>query len=194
MRASREPKRLRNVCRVVAGLVLLTGLALIWRERIAVEHTFEGQPLDYWFRRLPLTVVRTRTVAYAGSITADGQQYGGTASETRRALEALEAIGTNSTAFLLQKLQARDSALERKITRLAARVGIPLTRFRNAELERFQAVTGLIRLPDLPPYAEGSLIRLSTNHHPEIMRAARHVLTVRQGTLPGIDSLHAPSE
>ena len=59
----------------------------------------------------------------------------------------MAAFGTNAVPFLLDRLKGVDSKLELKIAEVATKSGpIPLP-FRNADIERLQAVTALIFEP-----------------------------------------------
>jgi len=111
-----------------------------------------------------------------GSHQSDGQEYGSTGFGDLRATEVMEFFGTNAIPFLLRKLEGRDSAIEKGVTAAASKAGINSLPFRNAELERSQAVTGLICLKTLPQDALHLIATLSTNSEPEIAGAASYVL------------------
>jgi len=113
-----------------------------------------------------------------------GQQYGSTALGDTNAIEALQFFGTNAVPLLLRKLQEHDSIIERKTTQIATKAGVNSLPFRKADLERYQAVTGLIRIKSLPPDALQSISALSTNSHQEVAWAASYILKHRAALNP----------
>jgi len=88
-------------------------------------------------------------------------------------------LGTNAQPFLLATLQGFDSVIEKTVTRAATNTGVSYVPFRNADLERLQAVTGLIHVKTLTPEARQVITSLRTNPSPDIASAAAYVLTRR---------------
>ncbi len=107
-----------------------------------------------------------------------GQQYGGTNLTDRGSIDAIEAFGTNALPYLLARLQGLDSVVEKKITAAATNAGVAYLPFRKAEVERLQAVTGLIHAT-LTPEARQLIMALRTNSNPDIAAAAAYVLKRR---------------
>jgi predicted neuraminidase len=79
---------------------------------------------------------------------------------------------------LLARLQGADSIVEKQITAVATNAGAAYLPFRKAELERLQAVTGLIHAT-LTPEARQLIMALRTNSNPDIAAAAAYVLKRR---------------
>ena len=69
--------------------------------------------------------------------------------------------------------------MEREVTKMATNAGVGYLPFRNADLERLQAVTGLIHLRTLTPEARHLIASLRTNTNPDIASAAAYVLRRR---------------
>jgi len=156
-----------------------------------------GKPIGYWFEQLPATPVPPPGVDLGnvqGFVKSMGQTYGGKDSSGGRSIEAITAFGSNAVPFLLRKLQGLDSAVEKAVTKAATNAGVAYLPYRQAELERLQAVTGLIHLKSLPPEAEHLLGGLRANTNRDIAWAASYVLTRRAalGAAPHLASEKSP--
>jgi len=164
----------------ISAAAIVLFLVLRTREEVTYRH----RSLSYWFTQLPVTPVlfppeNVYSVNVVGFMNVGGQQYGSTALGDTNAIEALQFFGTNAVPLLLRKLQEHDSIIEQKTTQIATKAGVNSLPFRKADLERYQAVTGLIRIKSLPPDALQSISALSTNSHQEVAWAASYVLKHR---------------
>jgi len=136
-----------------------------------------GQPADYWFARIPITIAGFGGRSY---VNAMGQQYGPTNMADVSGVEAFNVMGTNAVGYLLSKLEGTDSLPEKALTSAATKVQMTSLPFRNAETERMQAVTALIDLWVLPPGAQTRLEQLSTNSESkDVAEAAAYILNYR---------------
>ena len=144
--------------------------------------TYQGKPIECWFAQLPVTPIPPPEAVFGnirGFIKSTGQQYGSTDLLADSGIAAIEALGTNALPFLLARLQATDSVSERAVTKVATNAGVSYLPFRNADLERLQAVTGLIRLKTLTPEAQLLITSLQTHANPGIASAAAYILKRR---------------
>ena len=119
-----------------------------------------------------------------------GQAYGPTNIANVGGVEAFDAMGTNAVGYLLSKLEGTDSLPEKALTSAATKVHMKSLPFRNAEIERMQAVTALTDIELLPPDAQARLKQLSTNTElKDVAAAAAYILKCRaEGTkflIPG---------
>ena len=121
---------------------------------------YGGQPLSYWFKRLP-ELSGNLDVKVTYSLKFPAVPSGGN-SECGAALTAIRNIGTNGLPFLIRKLGRSPPTprLIRLLHRYAANWPIiwrvftkPRTPVQESE-ERAQAVAGLLVLCPLPPDAE----------------------------------------
>src|SRR5438094_1631104 len=92
----------------------------------ANEPSYQGKKLSRWLDELPDLV--------HSEFNADAQIP---------AKEALQHMGTNAIPFLLERIQAKDSALKRKLIEWAERHDVSALRFKRAELRREEAAVGL---------------------------------------------------
>jgi hypothetical protein len=155
-------------------LALLLPYLYLTRGRDFGNLTYRGERVEVWFNRLPVAILSAGkpTVVTAMSLTTFGQEFGGDGT----AIDAFQSFGSNSIPFLLEKLRSRDSALETAAKTVAAKMRQPYLPFRIAEVERGQAVIGLINLKSLPDAAMHELVLLGNNAAPETAWAALHVL------------------
>jgi len=72
-----------------------------------------------------------------------------------------------------------DSIIDKTFTRTATNSGLGYLPFRNGDLERLQAVTGLIHMQTLTPEARQLITSLRTNAARDIASAAGYVLKSR---------------
>jgi hypothetical protein len=148
---------------VVACLAVAALVAALWPPRSPV---YAGQPLPFWFKRLPMLSVPDPSAR----ITYQFDLYGVPGApvrditKSREALAALRAMGTNALPFLIRKLE-QPSARSR-FAKLAQRYGgkLPLVqRYFPSDLQRHveqqQSVAGLLALCPLPP---DTVLRLRT--------------------------------
>ncbi|MHB8519971.1 MAG: hypothetical protein ACYDH9_04365 [Limisphaerales bacterium] len=182
----------RILLSIVVLAAILGALILVLTRQTAKSLIYQGKSIEYWFEQLPVTPILPSGVAPAvyqvnvrGFIKSTGQQYGST-NLSDEAIDVIAALGTNALPFLLAKLQGSDSVVKREVTKAARKAGVGYLPFRNADLERLQAVTGLIHVKTLTPEAGQVLTSLRTNTNPEIASAAVQVLTRR-------DALDDPS-
>jgi len=175
-----------NRSRILLGLVAFAGilgvLLFVLSRQTAKPLTYRDKSIEYWLVQLPVTPVPPPGVDLGnlrGFIKATGQQYGSTNLFDDVALDAMIAFGTNALPFLLMRLQGVDSSMEREVTTMATNAGVGYLPFRNADLERLQAVTGLIHLRTLTPEARQLIASLRTNTNPDIASAADYVLRRR---------------
>jgi hypothetical protein len=175
-------KRSRLIFGTIALTAILALLLLVLSSRTSKPLTYQGKPIEYWFVRLPVTPVPPPGVDLGnmqGFVKSFGQKYGGEGVSDTSGIDAIAALGTNALPFLLAKLQGVDSTIERTVTRAATNSGVGYLPFRAAELERSQAVTGLIHLKTLTPEATQLLGSLRTNTNRDVASAAAYVLTRR---------------
>ena len=163
---------------VVALLVAGVAIILLCR-RGGGNLKYQGRSIEYWFERLPPTLVSSQMIARAESMTLLGQQYGSTGGVSE-CFVALDTFGTDGIPYYLWKLQKSDSLIEQKAFRLAVQKRAKTVPFRNALIERGQAVTALIHIKELGPDTLQTLFQLSTNAQSEIGAAAKYILTERE--------------
>jgi hypothetical protein len=181
--------RLRILLGIVAVAGILGALIFFFTRHAAKPLTYRGRSIEYWFAQLPVTPipppgvdlgnVRVHQMNVRGFIKSTGQQYGSTNLLDDAAIDAIAAFGTNAVPFLMARLQGLDSAAEKEITKAATNTGVGYLPFRNADLERLQAVTGLIHVKMMTPEASQSIMSLRTNSNPGIASAAAYVLKRR---------------
>jgi hypothetical protein len=132
--------------------------------------TYQGKTIEYWFAQLPLNPMPLTPMPPPGVefspnsqvfVTSYGQQYGSTNVD---GIAAIEALGTNALPFLLAKLQGLDSFAKKVVTKAATNTSLGYLPFRKADLERSQAVTGLIYVRILTPEAKQLITSLRTNN------------------------------
>ena len=166
---------------VAACLVIAAVAVALWRSRWPA---YEGQSLPIWFEQLPLVTVNDphativyKAVIYSGSRGAS--RPGG--RDGRKALTAIRAIGTNGLPFLIEKLERRPP--RSRFAKLAQRYagGLPLTQtlfpsVLQTDMERGQAVTGLLALCPLPLDAVEKLRALSLDFNGPAWSVAGDVL------------------
>jgi len=166
---------------LIAVACLVVG-ALISALRPAKQPSYDGEPLAFWFKRLPqVHYIRTFAadpnaplsgkVSYAQPSSAAMISYGvmlsatTTASSTQdypTALKAIRVMGTNALPFLLRKLEQRPpSSRLAWLRRSAAKWSVTAGLFPDVGAERAQAVTGLLVLCPLPPEVLQKLRTLS---------------------------------
>lgn len=177
---------------LAAGVCLLVGVSAALFLRPALPQ-YDGQPLTYWLTNLPsVTVpysghsqgstsapywlpslpsaavpVRGTSTSYKSSVF-DGRIGPAEPSEenSRKALAAIRAIGTNALPFLMNRLQRRNPplAFDALVRRYSG--NLPLirrvlpTRY-QVFVEHRQAVTGLLALCPLPPNTVVRLRKMS---------------------------------
>jgi len=176
--------RSRKILIPLALIIFATAITLLLLFKTQHEPAYQDRPLSYWFTQLPVTPVLfppqdVYSVNVVGFMNVGGQQYGSRAIGDTNAIEALQFFGTNAVPLLLRKLQERDFIIEKEVSKIASQAGVKSLPFRKADLERYQAVTGLINLKSLPPDALQLISVLSTNSHQEIAWAASYVLKRR---------------
>jgi hypothetical protein len=175
-------KRSRILVGIVALAVILTALFFVLTRHTPKPLTYQGKPIEYWFARLPVTPVPPPGVDLGnvrGFIESMGQRYGSTNLVDAAGLDAITEFGTNALPLLLARLQGADSVIEKAVTRAATNTGVGYLPFRNADLERLQAVTGLIHVKTLTPQARELITSLRTNPNRDIASAAAYILTRR---------------
>lgn len=152
--------------------------------------TYLEQPADYWFAKVPMTIIPAEGLSNPGAVgfsTYLGQRYGNTNPNEADGIKAFKAMGTNALPYLIGKLRGTDTILERALTKAATKASVSSVPFRDAELERLQAVTALIALEHIPTEAHRTLVELSAGDQTnEIARAASFILK-RRATLNGED-------
>jgi len=176
--------RPRKILMLLALTISAAAIVLFLVLRTREEVTYRHRSLGYWFTQLPVTPVlfppeNVSSMNVVGFMNVGGQQYGSGALGDTNALEALQFFGTNAVPLLLRKLQEHDSIIEQKTTQIATKAGVNSLPFRQADLERYQAVTGLIQIRSLLPDALQVISALSTNSHQEVAWAASYVLKHR---------------
>jgi hypothetical protein len=173
-------KRSRIFISVVALAAILTTLFLVLTRHTSKPLTYQGKPIEYWFAQLPITPMPPPGVEFSPNIrafvTSHGQQYGSTNVD---GIAAIEALGTNALPFLLARLQGLESVAKKLVTKAATNSGAGYLPFRNADIERLQAVTGLIHVKALTPEARQLITSLSTNTKPDIASSAAFILKRR---------------
>jgi hypothetical protein len=187
-------KRLPLLTGLVVLIVLLIGLLAV-RYNKPRPLTYSGKPLEYWFAQLPVTPVPPPGIDLGnvqGFVKNMGQTYGGNGPSGGDSITAIGSFGTNAIPFLLRKLQGIDSAIEQTVTRAATNAGVSYLPFRKAELERLQAVTGLIHTTSLPSDAQQTLVALRASTNRDIASAATYILT-RRATLDAAPSPVMPA-
>jgi len=118
-----------------------------------------------------------------GFATSLGQRYGRTNPNEADGIAAFNAMGTNALPYLLGKLRGTDTILERALTTAATKASVSSIPFRDAQLERLQAVTALTALEHIPTEAHRTLVELSNGDQTnEIARSASFILK-RRATL-----------
>jgi hypothetical protein len=178
----RKPKAWRLPLIIGIGIGIL-GLPLLTLRRQSTKMlSYHGKSIDYWFAQLPVTPVPPPGIDLGnirGFIKSTGQQYGSTNLADGGAIEAFDTFGTNALPFLLARLRELDSKAEQNLTQAATNAGLNYTPFRNADVERLQAVTALIRAKTLTPEATQTIAALRTNANADVASAARYILDKR---------------
>jgi hypothetical protein len=167
----------RRAILVICIIACATASVLLFRRN--EQPSYQGRPIGYWFKQLPVTFVSSNSVAKGATFTLWGQTYGSTGMVTTQAFAAFDHFGTNAMPYLMSKLQDEDSYAERSATRVVLKLGGKKVPFRFAKIERSQTVTALLRLGptiDLLPM----LSRLTNNGDSDIAGSARFILNKRQ--------------
>jgi hypothetical protein len=148
--------------------------------------TYQGKPIESWFAQLPVThsSVGSSSRQRKRLYQVNRPTVGNNNVTDDSAIDAITALGTNALLFLIAKLQSLDSILERGAAKAATNAGVGYLPFRNADLERLQAVTGLIHLKTLTPEAKQSIESLRTNANSNIASAAAHVTALGEPQRP----------
>jgi hypothetical protein len=136
-------------------------LAALWLLR---QPAYDGRPVSYWFKQLPVIYHITPTPNTPAPTTPAPRATG--IADYPGALAAIRAIGTNSLPLLISKLQARaPPRLIRLIRSYAGNWPVIRTLFppQDQANEQWQAVAGLLVLCPLPPQAEQKLRILSVD-------------------------------
>lgn len=142
-----DPWRMKKKLFVLVALLFI-GLFLqvaLWKS----EPMFEGKPLSYWLDQLPSTDIgtdgRSETISLPAYDQVDINGVADTAQikeNLKKANEALSALGTNHLHLLVERLQAKDSAVAIKMWQLGDRLGIAdYTEYQYAEFRRGQALS-----------------------------------------------------
>jgi|SRR5580704_5066845 hypothetical protein len=149
---------------------------------------YEGKPLrSYWFRQLILTMPPPSSgvgfyMQRIEMLTQKGHQYGHYRESPIVITNAIVAMGTNCIPFLMEKLGGHDSSLRLHIEKWMNAVRISRTPWRDADLERSQAMTALIILGEkglLPEDAVKRIRTLSQDKDPGVAASAKWVLQTR---------------
>lgn len=131
----------------VVGLAFLVATAVAWLFLRRVEPVYNGKPLTFW-----------------------AQQYGSNNWTARKELAreaefAVRQIGTNAIPFLLDLMQARDSALKKRLRpHVPGKWHEPLHLNDNSANVRRMGAHGLAALSTNAPAAVPALIELATQH------------------------------
>jgi hypothetical protein len=181
---AQRPRTTRFRGYLVASFVgLLAILAFVFLARSSrTGLSYQGKPLEDWFKQLPLAIVSTNgTVAsISGTLSMNGRLLVAT---TNTAEAAIKGMGKAAVPFLCAKLLQPDSSFPQKVC--AARVwlalwtakcGLRLPMPHLPQLERAQAVTGLLALSPLPDEYAARLRAAGSNASPEVAAAAKYVL------------------
>ena len=151
------------------------------------ELIYQGRSIDYWFAQLPLTLVTPEgLVATGGAITAFGQQYGNQ-QDAPQSFAALDSFGNDAIPYLMNKLTAKDSAIEKTARNIARKAKMTSFPTRMASIESYQAVTGLIYLKELPAETIQTLTDLSKDTNSQNAAAAKYILekiNMEQAVMP----------
>jgi hypothetical protein len=177
------PNMLANGSRfkIAAGCVLLLAVLLLLIPlmkggRFRNDLLYRNEPIANWFKRLPVTVlVPGVEVNATGFMNVTGQQYGDAMGDPS-ATEAFQFFGTNAVPFLIEKLGSQDSAIQVKATELAEKASVKSLPFRQADIERSQAVTALLNVKPFPAEAIPPLFSLTRNTNDAVAWAAFSVL------------------
>ena len=163
----------------ITGAILLVSFLLL-SPKPSLEPTpltHLGQPAEFWFAKIPVTIVGAGARGYMNVL---GQEYGPTNLANVSGVAAFDAMGTNAVNYLLAKLEGTDSLPEKAVTSAATKARIESLPFRNAETERSQAVTALIDIKLLPPDARTRLEQLGSNSElKDVAVAAAYILKCR---------------
>jgi hypothetical protein len=178
--------RFRDTKRVLSTAVCITALVGCKPK----EPSFAGQPLGFWFHELPLTgpgpasvpdmpigssnsLITMRTITAFGVF---GGTYGAQRVKPAESIAAVRGLGTKALPFLVSKLSRPSLPLRPQVEALGFQCRIKQALFVNRELERAQAVTGLLALPALPKITIEELRKLSRHPNADIASSARLVI------------------
>ena len=164
------------------GLACLTALVAIvslWSK--AKEPRYGGHRLSYWLHQLPATF------CYRGSMTGNAclgvDRWGRTFRVEREkayvSVAAIRAIGTNGLPFLIRKLGSRRLPLILRLEDWAFGRGIGLPFLADPDMERAQAVTGLLALGPMPAGALDQLQKLRSDSRGRILDSVGWVLAAQ---------------
>ena len=153
--------------------------------------SFHGRSIESWFEQLPLLWLPNGGIVPVSIATGrfrirlewekDGRKYGNSKRNPNESLAAIRAIGTNGLPFIMRKFVRRESRLQRWIDTSASKCGLRRSLFKDANVERAQAVTALIVLRPLPPQVISELKVLSSKKDVTISPPANFVLKVNEG-------------
>jgi hypothetical protein len=168
--------RIRIASIIAAACVVV--IALVSGVRPSNLQSYNGEPLTFWFKRLPeVHVIRTfaadpqaslsfklsydlpsasTTVSSGGRVmlpaTSISPGTSNSAQDYRTSLKAIRVMGTNALPFLIRKFEQRPpSRAMAKLRYYAAKWHAVGALFPSTDAERAQAVTGLLVLCPLPP-------------------------------------------
>src|SRR5687767_4520016 len=94
-------------------LILCAIVVLFWLTLSPAVPIYESRSLEYWLKELPLTVPKESAGGFGYAemnvMTVDGFTFGALdREETKHAVKAFRATGTNALPFLLRELQQSD--------------------------------------------------------------------------------------
>jgi len=168
-----------------AGLVAAGALLTLVLLREGSGYHYGGRSESYWFRQLGLTMVTTNGFVGTADILAfPGQKYGHSPEGERATTNAFAQMGTNALPYLLHKLAGHTSAVGLHVNTWLGKAGIKRQFWRNADLERAQAVTALTYLAgrgEVTPFAARRIRALATDKDPRVAASAGWVVLLIRG-------------
>jgi len=161
-----------------ATVLILCAIVLFWLAGPSDVPVYESRSLEYWLKELPLTmpveVNGAPSYLEMNSMTVDTFTFGALdREETKHAVKAFRATGTNALPFLLRELQQSDGwgkPLARKVFKKLKRQTPRV--FQPAKPRQYQAVTAMRLLGTNISIVRPQLEKLAKNGDGETRSAA----------------------
>jgi hypothetical protein len=163
----------RTRCIWGAAIFLIFAATVTWALSNS-EPGYRNKPLSYWFNQLGLTCGGTNGAPLVmPTCSLPGRNYGNYLETDESVRAAFRGMGTNALPYLLRKLQETESVLHRPIQSTAIKLGFARLPLPSIDVQRRQAITGLVYLRPLPDWARSQLQNIKTTaRNPKVKQAA----------------------
>jgi HEAT repeat protein len=149
---------------LVASLSVILRLGMKWR-----EPTYQGESLSSWLQCYSNTVLDLSDLRLVQD------------PSSKRANEAIRAIGSVAVPFLLRRLQAQDPGFWTKLRDLSEHYSVPGIRLTSSDVLNEQAANGLFALGDRAKDAMPQLIEMWDRPAPVWAQYAANTIPVAIG-------------